>query len=115
MSEWVKPRPLPDNVSAPYWAAAREGRLLVQECPRCGNRQWYPRALCTRCAAEPEWLECTGNGVVYTYELEEGPRVMGNVIGIDIAAVHIGLSVEATFVDVADDIGIPQWRRRAER
>ena len=48
-------------------------------------------------------------------ELEEGPRVMGNVIGIDIADVYIGLAVEATFVEVADDIGIPQWRRRVER
>ena len=132
MTDWVKPLPLPDNVSAPYWAAAREGRLLVQECPQCGNRQWYPRALCTRCAAEPEWLECTGRGVVYTYcvirqmgtagfrdevpyvvamvELDEGPRVMGNVIGVDIAEVHIGLAVEAAFIAVADDIGIPQWR-----
>lgn len=132
MTDWVKPLPLPDNVSAPYWAAARDGRLLIQECPQCGNRQWYPRSLCTRCAAEPEWLECTGRGVVHTYcvirqmgtagfrdevpyvvamvELDEGPRIMGNVIGVDIAEVYIGLAVEATFIAVADDIGIPQWR-----
>ena len=134
-TDWVKPIPQPDNVSAPYWAAARDGRLLVQQCPQCGNRQWYPRALCTRCGAEPEWLECAGSGVVHTYtvirqmgmegfrdevpyvvamiDLDEGPRVMGNVVDIDVVDMRIGLSVEVVFVGVADDVGIPQWRPRA--
>ena len=51
--------------------------------------------------------------VVAMVELDEGPRIMGNVVDVDIAHVHIGLAVDATFVDVADDIGIPQWRPRA--
>lgn len=134
MNEWVKPLPQPDAVSAPYWAAAREGRLLVQECASCGNRQWYPRALCTRCGAEPEWLECTGQGVVHTFtvirqmglpgfrdelpyvvaivELAEGPRVMGNVLEVAVEDVHIGMPVEVLFVPAADDVGVPQWRPR---
>ena len=36
---WTKPRPLLDPVSTTSWQAAREGRLLVQECPACGHRQ----------------------------------------------------------------------------
>ena len=134
MSEWVKPLPQPDAVSAPYWAAAREGRLLVQECASCGNRQWYPRALCTRCGAEPGWLTCSGRGVVHTFtvirqmgmpgfrdetpyvvamiELEEGPRLMGNVLDVAVEDVRIGMAVEVVFVDSADDIGVPQWRPR---
>lgn len=134
MSEWVKPLPQPDAVSAPYWSAAREGRLLVQECAACGNRQWYPRALCTRCAAEPGWLTCSGLGVVHTFtvirqmgmpgfrdelpyvvamiELDEGPRLLGNVVDVAVEDVHIGMPVEVVFVDAAEDVGVPQWRPR---
>jgi uncharacterized OB-fold protein len=101
MTEWVKPLPAPDGVSAPFWKAAAEGRLLIQRCPACGHRQFYPRALCTACGADPEWMEASGRGTVHTFtivrqhgqrgfkeelpyvvaiiELEEGPRMMGNV------------------------------------
>ena len=82
-----------------------EGRLLIQECPKCGHRQWYPRALCTACGADPEWLECSGRGTVHTFtssasrgcapfqdelpyviamvELDEGPLMFGNVTDCD--------------------------------
>jgi uncharacterized OB-fold protein len=127
-----KPLPLLDPVSGTYWRAAREGRLLVQECSSCGTRQWYPRALCTVCAAEPSWIECTGRGTVHTFtvirqngmpgfvaelpyvvamiDLEEGVRVMGNVLDVAVDAVHVGMPVEVVFVPADDEIAIPQWR-----
>ncbi len=130
--EWTKPLPEADNVSAPYWKAASEGRLLVQECPSCGHRQWYPRALCTACGADPEWLECSGRGTVHTFtvvrqfgmkpfrdelpyviamiDLEEGPRMMGSITDVDPDTVAIGQPVEVHFVNAAEDIGIPYWR-----
>jgi uncharacterized OB-fold protein len=129
---WTKPRPLLDPVSTAYWQAAREGRLLVQECPACGHRQWYPRALCTVCAAEPSWIGCTGRGTVHTFtvirqngtpgfvdelpyvvamiDLDEGVRVMGNVLDAAVEDVHIGMAVEVVFVPVDDEIAVPQWR-----
>jgi uncharacterized OB-fold protein len=135
VEEWTKPIPGPDEVTAPYWRAAAEGRLLVQQCPVCGHRQWYPRALCTVCAAEPGWLECTGYGVVHTFsvirqmgmapfrdelpyvvamiDLEEGPRVFGNVTGCAVDDVTIGMPVEVWFTKAEDDIGIPSWRPRS--
>jgi uncharacterized OB-fold protein len=130
--EWQKPLPVIDEVNAAYWAAAAEGRLLIQECPQCHHRQFYPRALCTRCGGEPEWLECRGRGTVHTFtvvrqmgmrpfrdelpyvvamvELEEGPMMMGNVTGCDPDAIRIGLPVEAYFVRAADDVGVVMWR-----
>ena len=132
VDEWTKPLPQPDNVSGPYWQAAAEGRLLVQQCPKCGNRQFYPRALCTVCAADPEWLECSGRGTVHTFtvvrqngarpfrdelpyavamvELEEGPMMMGSITDCDADDVRIGMPVEVHFLKAADDIGIPYWR-----
>ena len=133
--EWQKPMPGPDAVTAPYWKAATEGRLLIQECPACGHRQWYPRALCTACGRDPEWLECTGLGTVHTYtvvrqmgmrpfrdelpyaigmiELDEGPLVFGNITDCAVDDISIGMPVEVWFTKADDEIGIPSWRPRA--
>jgi uncharacterized OB-fold protein len=130
--EWQKPLPATDEVNAAYWAAAAEGRLLIQECAHCRHRQFYPRALCTRCGGEPEWLECSGRGTVHTFtivrqmgmrpfrdelpyvvamvELEEGPMLMGNVTDCDPDSVRIGMPVEAYFVRAAEDVGITMWK-----
>ena len=130
--EWTKPLPTPDEVNREYWAAGTDGRLLIQACPHCGHRQFYPRALCTSCGGDPEWLECTGRGTVHTFtvirqmgmrpfrnelpyvvamiELDEGPLIMGNVTDCDPESVRIGLPVEVHFVKAADDVGIPLWR-----
>lgn len=126
--------PLPDNVSRPYWEAAARGELLVQECPSCGHRQFYPRAMCTRCAAEPEWIQASGRGTVHTYtvihqnlgdpwqemtpyivamvELEEGPMMMTNITHCDPDEVEIGMPVEVHTVAVDDGIGLPFFRPR---
>jgi uncharacterized protein len=134
VQNWPKPLPGVDHVSERYWAAAADGTLLIQQCPACGNRQHYPRALCTRCGAEPEWLEAAGTGTVHTFtvvrqfgmrpfrdelpyvvamvELDEGPLVMGNVTDCDVDDVHIGMPVEAYFVKAEEHVGIPMWRAR---
>ncbi len=67
--EWTKPLPDPDPVAAPFWEAAGEGGLLYQECPACGHRQFYPRAVCTACGAEPRWPTASGRGAVHTYTI----------------------------------------------
>jgi uncharacterized OB-fold protein len=130
----IEGRPLPqaDNVSQTYWAAAAEGRLLFQECPKCGNRQFYPRSMCTACGETPEWKEASGRGTVHTFtiirqnwadpfrglqpyvvamvEMEEGPRMMTNLTDCDPDTVSIGMAVEAYVVKVEDDLGLPFWR-----
>jgi uncharacterized OB-fold protein len=130
-----RPVPLPDNISRPYWEAAGRGELLYQECPQCGQRQLYPRALCTACAATPEWRTASGRGTVHTFtvirqnwaepfremlpyvvamvELDEGPRLMSNVTDCAPEAVHIGMPVEAWFESVEDGIALPMFRPAA--
>jgi uncharacterized OB-fold protein len=131
-AEWEKSLPRTDAVSAPYWEAAAQGRLLIQECPKCGHRQWYPRAMCTKCASEVEWLECSGRGEVHTFtvirqmgmrpfrdelpyviamiQLEEGPLVFGNVTDVVADDVRIGLPVAVWFTKVDDEVGVASWR-----
>ncbi len=127
-----KPVPAPDAVSGLFWEAASEGRLLYQQCPGCDHRQFYPRALCTACGADPEWAEASGRGTVHTFtvvrqyggrpfrdelpyvvaivELEEGVRMMGNVTGCDPESVEIGMQVEAYAVLADEKLAIPYWR-----
>ena len=127
-------RPLPqaDNVSEPFWSAAAEGKVLYQECPACSHRQFYPRAMCTNCAADPEWREASGRGTVHTFtvirqnwappfadelpyvvamvELAEGVKMMTNITDCDPDTVHIGMAVEAYTVKVEDGLGVIFWR-----
>lgn len=132
-----RPLPLPDNVSATYWRAAAGGELLYQECPACGHRQLYPRALCTSCAAEPDWRRASGRASVHSFtvirqnwaepfdelvpyvvaivELEEGPRLMSNITDCRPEDVHIGMALEAHTVAVDDGVGVPFFRPAATR
>lgn len=132
-----RPVPLADDVSRPYWEAAGRGELLFQECPACGHRQLYPRALCTVCAATPEWRTSSGRGTVYSctvirqnwaqpfremlpyvvamVELEEGPRLMSNVTDCSPEDVSVGMPVEAWFLAVEDGLALPMFRPVASR
>lgn len=129
---WDRPLPDPDPVSARYWSAAARGELLVQRCPDCGARQFYPRALCTACGGEPDWEAVSGRGTVHTFtvvrqygiapfreevpyvvamvDLAEGPRVLTNLVQCDPEQVTVGMAVEAVVVRATPEVGIPYWR-----
>jgi uncharacterized OB-fold protein len=129
---WVKPIPQLDPLSGQYFRAASEGRLVYERCPACGHSQHYPRAVCQRCGATPEWATASGRGVVYSFtvirqsgqpgfsdelpyvlalvDLDEGPRLIGNITHCDVDDVRIGAAVAAYVLSVAPEIGLPQWR-----
>ena len=130
MAGELKALPQPSAVSAPYWRAAREGRLVVQRCEACGHCQFYPRAICTHCAGERlAWSECSGRGrvksftvirravsaayeadvpyVVALIELAEGPTLMSNVVGCAPEAVRIGAPVRVRFDAWTPEVTVP--------
>ena len=126
-----KPRPAPvsDADTEPYWKAAHEGRLIVQRCTVCGHTQLYPRWRCLRCRGQVEWVDATGGGTVYSFtvirqnfsrsfrhlipyvvaliDLDEGPRLMTNLVGVDPDDVRIGMRVRVKFEPVSDDASVP--------
>ena len=61
--------PVPDDVTAPWWEATREHRLVVQRCTSCRHVQHPPRALCTSCGLMDrlDWDEVSGTGTVDTF------------------------------------------------
>jgi uncharacterized OB-fold protein len=106
----------------PYWEAASEGRLVLPRCAEDGAFLWPPRRFCPRhITSELDWQEVTGRGVVHTYsvvhrgegafaatspyvlayiELEEGPRILTNLMsseGHPVTEVEVGTRVVARF------------------
>ncbi len=124
--------PAPDNASRHYWQSAAEGRLVVQRCTSCDAYQFYPRALCASCAGETEWVDASGRGTLHTFtvirqnrseafaalspyavgivELEEGVRMMSNIVDCDVEVLEVGMALEVLILKAADDVGLPFWR-----
>ena len=119
-----RPLPLPNPTTRPFFAAAREGRLLLQRCPRDGFF-FYPRSRCPAClGADWEWREVSGRGSVHSFtvdrvghlpglqhlvpyaiaivELAEGPRMTARIVDCDVDALAVGQQVAARYEDVGD-------------
>ncbi len=126
----MRPKPDPNADTSAYWEAARRGELLLQRCRQCRRYQFYPRSHCRYCGGEPAWERALGRGTVYSYtlvqrpagpgfeapyvvalvDLEEGPRMMTNIVDCPPATVCIGMSVAITFQTVEDGFVLPQFR-----
>ena len=119
------------ELTQPYWDAAARHELVVQHCNSCKQNVFPPRAHCPNCgAAEITWQPVSGRGTLYSYtvahrpphpvfaeqcpmaidivELEEGPRMMSNVIECDPNDLQVGMAVRVAFEAIDDsDITLP--------
>ena len=130
------PQPVANADSLPYWNAARERKLVIRKCRSCGALHFMPRFLCPECWSDQlEWVQAKGTGSVHSFsiicrasspafvgevpyvialiDLDEGPRMMANVLGDDALCVAIGDRVQVTFEDRGDGALIPQFHRVA--
>ena len=128
--------PTPDNETQPFWDAAKDERLLIKRCNACGGYHFYPRPFCPTCWSDDvEWVEASGRATLYTWsvvhrndlppfperipyvaaiaELEEGPRMMTNVVDCEFDRLEIGMALEAVFHPTSDDVTIVQFRPAA--
>ena len=123
--------PRGDNpITAPFWEATKEKKLLLQRCTKTGKFQFFPRAASIHeFGAEVEWVESPGDGKVYTYsimhrpgnpfminkvpyavalvELSEGVRMMSNIVGIDVDEIKVGMPVKLTWETLSDGRHLP--------
>jgi len=129
------PVPVVEPLTEPFWAAAREGRLVIQRCRDCGTFRHLPHVMCSACQSErSEWVESSGRGTVFTYtivthpvhpavaeavpynvvvvELDDCGHVLipSNVVGCAPEEVRVGMPVEVAFERVTDEITIPRFR-----
>lgn len=127
MTDTTLPAPDPwvHDDALPYWEAARAHRLVLPRCRTCATVIWYPRGFCPSCSGfDIEWFEASGRGTVYAFsvsrkgqgayrdaapyilayvELDEGPRVMTNVVDVAIDATGAALAVGDPVVAVFHD------------
>jgi len=111
-----KPIPRPTPETQPYWDGARAGELRVQRCRACQRHYFYPRPFCPRCDSDDvEWVAVSGRARLHSYvinhrpapgfeadapyaiavvALEEGPRLMSSITGIENTPENLVLDME---------------------
>ena len=128
-----RPLPSPDDASAPFFEAAKEGKLLLRHCNKCDRFLGYDRELCDNCFNyELDWKEASGKGTIYTFaivhqvitpafagevpynvtyvELAEGPRIKTNIVGTPNSEITMDAQVEAVFEDVGEGVFVPKFK-----
>lgn len=116
----------------PFWDATGEHRLILRRCDDCSTVIWYPRSMCPECGSEhTSWFDASGRGTVYSctvtrkgqgayrdsgpfvlayVELDEGPRLLTNIVQCDPESVHIGQAVEVVFHDTGQGSAVLRFR-----
>ena len=132
-SKYAKPIPQLDEESRPWWEALKRHELYLQKCRDCGALRYYPRALCPEClSARTEWMRSRGIGKVYTFtityqnaapgfrealpyvlayvELDEGLKLLTNIVDCRPEEVRIGMPVAMVFDDVTPEVTLAKFR-----
>jgi len=134
--EYKKPVPQIDDISRPYWEATKRHEMVLQRCQGCGNFRYPAGDICPRCLSDQlEWVKASGRGKVYTWtvfhrvyhpgftedvpyavvavELEEGPRLLTNLVDCRLEDINIDMPVEVVFEDITEEISLPKFRPSA--
>ncbi len=138
ISDWSKvkrPIPVPNDLTKPYWEAAKKEVLAMQHCQECGTYQHPPEPICMNCGSPNiKFDPVEGKGTIYAVsimfhagdqrfvsvvpyasilvELDQamGPKIAGNLLGAPYTEAKIGRRVEVVFEKINDDITLPQFR-----
>jgi hypothetical protein len=132
----MRPVPVPDEQSAPFWAAAAEHRLVLARCSRCGTLAHPPDVICPSCHhTDPEftWEEVSGRGTVCSWtvlhqsfvpgfddllplvlvdarlEGTDDLRLIGRLVDGPSAPLQLGDAVNVVFEDLQPGVSIPAF------
>jgi len=118
------------KVAEPFWEASKEKKLVLQQCGSCKKFVFYPREFCPHCFGESlEWKEVAGKGTIYAVsvmhkpgnpmmagevpysvavvELEEGVRMLANLVGCKPGEGRVGMNVRVTWEPLPDGRNLP--------
>lgn len=136
MSDSTLNKPIPEltDQTRPFWTAAKEGRLVMQKCPRCATFNFHPKPWCIECGDRGlEWTEVRPTGTVYSYtvsrsvamnypgwqgelpvllclvDLDDGVRMYAQVTDCSEEAIHVGMRVGVHFESISEDAGVPKF------
>lgn len=133
----TKPLPAITTEAKPFWDAAAQQQLKIQRCQDCKAWVWTPRPSCNECGSEKvDWNLMSGRGEVYSFtvirqvvgraaskafepdipyviawvDLDEGPRLITNIIGCPVEAVTLGMKVTVQFEKASEQIWLPKFK-----
>jgi uncharacterized OB-fold protein len=129
----ARPLPTMDDENRPFWAAARQGKLRMQQCKSCSHIRYPISHVCPEClSGQFDWADLSGRGTVHStivfhqvyhqafasevpynvslIQLEEGPRLFSNVVGLPPSDVKVGDRVEAIFDALTEEISLPRFQ-----
>ena len=132
MAESKRPLPEPTPETRHFWDGTRLGELRLQRCEECREAYFPPRPFCPRCASRKVAVfKASGRARLYSYvihhrptpgftppyaiavfELEEGPRMMTNLVAVAQTpeALVLDMPLEVTFSKESDDITLPFFK-----
>jgi uncharacterized OB-fold protein len=131
--ERAKTLPPDTDLSRPFWEGCRDNELRLQHCNDCDRFQFYPRIVCSHCDGDAlSWRAVSGRGhvasftivrrgisrayeapyVVALIDLDEGPRMMSNVVGCAPESISVGDSVDVQFEAWSSNHTLPVFRKR---
>ena len=129
-----KPLPEMQGYSKEFYAWCRRGDLRFQRCSDCDAWRHVPREMCAKCGSDEwKWVRSSGKGTVFTWtiaeramhpafvdavpyapviiEMDEGVRLVSEMIDCEPADLEIGMRVEVAFAKVSDEVTLPKFRR----
>ena len=126
--------PLPDvddPVMRPFWEGACTGKLMLQREVGTGAVHWPPKPMYWKGGGRLEWFQASGRGTVYSWvvghepflpafrhllplvmvlvEVEEGPRLVGYMVGTKPERMAFGMPVRVVFERLTDRVTLPVW------
>ncbi|MAJ58852.1 MAG: hypothetical protein CBC48_02130 [bacterium TMED88] len=134
VSAYNKPLPELSGLHGEFYEFCRAGELRFQKCDGCGSWRHVPRELCAECGSwDWSWQASSGRGKVFSWtvvdralhpdfaesvpyaavivEMDEGVRLLSQVLGVEPSQLEIDLEVEVVFDSVTDEVTLPRFRR----
>jgi uncharacterized OB-fold protein len=126
--------PAPVGLNAEFYAFLARGELRLQRCAACGAWRHPPRHRCVQCGSvDATWEAVTGRGRVFSWtvthraidpaftppyailvvELAEGPRLVGNLRGLEPSELALDLPVVVEIEHASDTVGLLWFRPEA--
>ncbi len=126
-----KPLPKLDTDNRPFWAAAKQGKFMLQFCRDCGDTRFPPGPVCPKClSSNQDWKEASGKGTLESWvdfhraywdgfkgelpyrvcmvRLEEGPVVVSNLTS-KTDNLRMGQPVQVVYEAVTDEVTLPKF------
>ncbi len=138
MAEISRPTPAITPEMREFFDGARAGRLMVQKCDSCGKLRFPAEDFCSKCnSTASRWVPVSGRGEIYSFnimhqvyhpafagivpyavvvvELEEGCKIVSNLLGVKPHDIKCGMPVEVTFEKLSDEVSMPAFRLRGAK